>query len=83
WVCGVGSIGLVGVVMGDIWGKVVGVEYGVIMAMCSLVGGIVLVVGDVGCGIVNGAEEVGVGMMVGFVGVALFVYVGGKERRAV
>ncbi|QWI22918.1 iron ABC transporter permease [Bacillus mycoides] len=77
-VSAVGSIGFVGLVIPHIARKLVGVNYRLSIPMSALLGGMLLVLADLGARTVNPPKELAIGIMVALVGVPFFLYIARK-----
>ena len=80
-VSAVGSIGFVGLVIPHIARKLVGVDYRLVIPLSALLGGILLVLADLGARTVNPPKELAVSALVALIGVPFFLYIARKERR--
>lgn len=76
-----GPIGFIGIVVPHIVRTVVGNDYRWIIPYCAIVGGIFLVIADIGARYVLMPEEVPVGIMTALVGIPFFIYIARKGGK--
>ncbi|MFL0506073.1 FecCD family ABC transporter permease [Ureibacillus sp. 179-F W5.1 NHS] len=76
-----GPIGFIGIVVPHIVRTVVGIDYRWIIPYCAIVGGIFLVIADIGARYVLMPEEVPVGIMTALVGIPFFIYIARKGGK--
>ncbi|MFZ3590051.1 FecCD family ABC transporter permease [Bacillus sp. DJP31] len=70
-----GPIGFIGVVVPHLARSIVGIDHRWIIPFCGLLGGILLMVADVGARYVIMPEEVPVGVMTAVIGTPFFIYI--------
>ncbi|RNC97626.1 FecCD family ABC transporter permease [Lysinibacillus halotolerans] len=76
-----GPIGFIGIVVPHIVRTVVGIDYRWMIPYCAIVGGIFLVIADIGARYVLMPEEVPVGIMTALVGIPFFIYIARKGGK--
>ncbi|MFP7200261.1 iron ABC transporter permease [Lysinibacillus halotolerans] len=76
-----GPIGFIGIVVPHIVRTVVGNDYRWMIPYCGIVGGIFLVIADIGARYVLMPEEVPVGIMTALVGIPFFIYIARKGGK--
>ncbi|MEK4030642.1 MULTISPECIES: iron ABC transporter permease [Bacillaceae] len=77
-----GPIGFIGIIVPHIVRSLVGNDYRWVLPYCSVIGGILLLVADIGARYVIMPEEVPVGVMTAFIGTPFFIYIARKGGRA-
>lgn len=80
-VSAVGSIGFVGLVIPHIARALVGVDYRWIIPCSAVLGGLLMVIADIGARMVNPPFETPIGALIALIGVPFFLYLARKERR--
>ncbi|MCU6710703.1 iron ABC transporter permease [Paenibacillus sp. J5C_2022] len=73
-----GSIGFIGLIVPHIVRSLVGADYRWIIPYCVLVGGIVLLLADIGARFMISPEELPIGVMTALVGTPFFIYLARK-----
>ena len=73
-----GPIGFLGIIVPHIVRSLVGNDYRWVLPYCGVLGGILLLVADIGARYVIMPEEVPVGVMTAFVGTPFFIYIARK-----
>lgn len=77
----VGPIGFIGLVVPHIARFLVGVDYRWVIPCSALLGGLLLVLADIGARMINAPYETPVGAITALIGVPFFLYLARKERR--
>lgn len=77
----VGPIGFIGLVIPHIARFLVGVDYRWVIPCSALLGGLLLVLADMGARMINSPYETPVGAITALIGVPFFLYLARKERR--
>ncbi|WP_199426148.1 FecCD family ABC transporter permease [Thermaerobacillus caldiproteolyticus] len=70
-----GPIGFIGIIVPHIARALVGVDHRWVLPYCAFIGGILLIVADIGARYVLMPQEVPVGIMTAFIGVPFFIYI--------
>ncbi|MGX1983176.1 iron complex transport system permease protein [Thermolongibacillus altinsuensis] len=70
-----GPIGFIGIIVPHIARAFVGVDHRWVLPYCTLIGGILLNVADIGARYILMPQEVPVGIMTAFIGVPFFIYI--------
>lgn len=78
----VGAVGFVGLIIPHLSRYLVGVDYRYIIPVSAVLGGILVVVADLGARILKPPTEIPIGALIALVGVPFFLYLARKERRA-
>lgn len=78
----VGAVGFVGLVIPHLSRYLVGVDYKWIIPVSAVLGGILVVVADLGARTLNPPIETPIGSLIALVGVPFLLYLARKERRA-
>ncbi|MFC3886651.1 FecCD family ABC transporter permease [Bacillus songklensis] len=76
-----GPIGFVGIIVPHIVRLLIGNDYRWILPYCGVIGGILLLLADIGARYVIMPEEVPVGVMTAFIGTPFFIYIARKGGR--
>jgi iron complex transport system permease protein len=77
----VGAVGFVGLVIPHIARILVGVDYRFIIPCSAILGGLLMVVADIGARMINPPVETPVGAIIALIGVPYFLYLVTKMRR--
>ena len=77
-----GPVGFIGIIVPHIVRSLVGNDYRWVLPYCSVIGGILLLVADIGARYVIMPEEVPVGVMTAFIGTPFFIYIARKGGHA-
>lgn len=80
-VSAVGPVGFVGLVIPHIARFLVGVDYRWVIPCSAVLGGLLMVMADIGARMVNPPFETPVGAITALIGVPFFLYLARKERR--
>ncbi|MDQ0058867.1 FecCD family ABC transporter permease [Paenibacillus harenae] len=80
-VSAVGAVGFVGLVIPHVARILVGVDYRFIIPCSAILGGLLMVVADIGARMINPPEELPVGAIIALIGVPYFLYLVTKMRR--
>ena len=78
----VGAVGFVGLMIPHLSRHLVGVDYRCIIPVSAVLGGILVVVADLGARTLRPPTEIPIGALIALVGVPFFLYLARKERRA-
>lgn len=78
----VGAVGFVGLIIPHLSRYLVGVDYRRIIPVSAVLGGILVVVADLGSRTLRPPTEIPIGSLIALVGVPFFLYLARKERRA-
>lgn len=78
----VGAVGFVGLIIPHLSRYLVGVDYRCIIPVSAVLGGILVVVADLGSRTLKPPTEIPIGSLIALVGVPFFLYLARKERRA-
>ncbi|GGK30903.1 iron(3+)-hydroxamate import system permease protein FhuB [Caldalkalibacillus thermarum] len=76
-----GNIGFIGLVIPHITRFLVGVDYRWIMPCAAVLGGLLLVLADIGARLINAPHETPVGAITAMIGVPFFLYLARREGR--
>jgi len=76
-----GSVGFIGLVIPHITRFLVGLDYRLIIPCSAILGGLLLVLADIGARMVNPPFETPVGAITAMIGVPFFLYLARSERR--
>ncbi|KMY53281.1 iron ABC transporter [Bacillus sp. FJAT-27231] len=77
-----GPIGFIGIIVPHIVRSLVGNDYRWVLPYCSVLGGILLLLADIGARYIIMPEEVPVGVMTAFIGTPFFIYIARKGGYA-
>ena len=77
-----GPIGFIGIIVPHIVRSLVGNDYRWVLPYCSVIGGILLLLADIGARYIIMPEEVPVGVMTAFIGTPFFIYIARKGGYA-
>ncbi len=78
----VGAVGFVGLIIPHLSRYLVGVDYRCIIPVSAALGGILVVVADLGSRTLKPPTEIPIGSLIALIGVPFFLYLARKERRA-
>ncbi|WP_346884540.1 iron ABC transporter permease [Clostridium sp. UBA4395] len=78
----VGAVGFVGLIIPHLSRYLVGVDYRCIIPVSATLGGILVVVADLGSRTLKPPNEIPIGSLIALIGVPFFLYLARKERRA-
>jgi iron complex transport system permease protein len=76
-----GSVGFVGLVIPHITRFLVGYDYRWIIPCAAILGGLLLVLADIGARMINPPFETPIGVLTAMIGVPFFLYLARRERR--
>ncbi|WP_126428551.1 FecCD family ABC transporter permease [Brevibacillus marinus] len=80
-VASVGSIGFVGLLIPHVARFLVGVDYRWIIPCSAVLGGLLMILADMGARMINPPHETPLGALIALIGVPFFLYLVRKERR--
>ena len=80
-VSAVGAIGFIGLIIPHIARALVGVDYRWIIPCSAILGGLLMVLADIGARMINPPFETPVGAIISLIGIPFFLYFARKEKR--
>ncbi|CAG7638658.1 FecCD family ABC transporter permease [Paenibacillus allorhizosphaerae] len=80
-VSAVGSIGFIGLVIPHVSRALVGVDYRWIIPCSAVLGGLLMVLADMGARMIHPPFETPIGALIALIGVPFFLYLARRERR--